>query len=356
MARRTPKTSFDVDHLSFKNELVVKTPFTQRRYTPYTKSNQRTQGLAKTPLPNPPQERPSKTQEPKRRQRSQELSTDKREDISSAIVNRSWRVYRVSPLYCLETDAKSFKAYEKHLNSFIMVETCGAAELQSRVKRKSSFRKFEGDTDEDFGVEIKIMTDEGKENAAKEELIAILCCAGADEINNSAKLKNENLTSLPLCLIKSPVLIMESFLKWLENQFGCKACQQLFSPSDLAWMVSLCAGIGEPTNSVELTYSVPPIIPELDTFFFKMDAKDARTIWNAVHDPKNPYFTNDEANRMLKSMETHFFHHFKVHLNQLQLTTIATSVAYIGQEGRLKILQAPYVCYILQQLSQLANF
>jgi centromere protein L len=354
MASRTPKNVLDFDRSSSKNGQIIKTPLTQRRYTPYTRSNQRTQDLTRTPLPNPQQERPTKTQDqPKNRQRSQQPSNEKTEEISSRIVNRSWRIYRVSPLYCLKTDAKSFKAYEKGLNGFLAVENCGVAELQSRTKRKASFRRLEGDADTDYGVEIKITTDEGKENDAKEELVAILCCAGS--INNNDNNLKEDLTSLPLCLIKSPVLLMESFLQWIENQFGCKASQLLFSPCDLAWMVSLCAGIGEPTTSIELTYTVPAIIPELDTIFFKMDAKDARRIWNVVHDPKKPYFTNDEANRMLKSIEAHFYHHFKIPLNQMQLTTIATSVAYIGQDGRVKILQEPSVCYILQQLSQLAK-
>ncbi len=356
MATKTPETLQDLDRLSLKNELVVKTPLTQRRYTPYRKSNQRTQVLTKTPLPNLRKKRRTETQEPKqssRRQRSQvRRNNDKTEDISSRIVNRTWRVYRVSPLYCFKTDAKSLKVYEKRLNNFLAVETCGAAEVQSRVKKKALFTKLEGDADGDYGVEIKIMTNEGKQDAAKEELVAILCCEGS---NGNTNILNGDLTSLPVCLIKSPVSLKDSFLQWLENQFGCRACPLLFSPTDLAWMVSLCAGIGEPTTSVELTYSVPAVIPELDTIYFKMDAKDARRIWNLVHNPKQPYFTNDEAVRVLKSMETHFYHHFKIHLSQMQLTTVGTSVACIGQEGRLKILQEPYVCYILQQLSQLAN-
>ena len=358
MATRTPETLLNLDRLSLNNEFVVKTPLTQRRYTPYTKSNQRTQVLTKTPLPNLHQKRRAKTQEAKlsvRQQRSHELSNDKTEDISTRIVNKTWRVYRVSPLYSFKTDAKSLKLYEKRLNSFLAVETCGAAEVQSRVKKKALFTKLEGHADGDYGVEIKIMTSEGKENAAKEELVAVLCCGGNVNDEN-LNILNGDLTSLPVCLIKSPVLLKDSFLQWLENQFGCRACLLFFSPTDLAWLASLCAGIGEPTTSVEFTYSVPAVIPGLDTIYFKMDAKDARRIWNLVHDPKQPYFTNDEAVRILKSMETHFYHHFKVHLNQMQLTTVGTSVAYIGQEGRIKILQEPYVCYILQQLSQLANF
>ena len=356
MATQTPDTSQNPDRLSSNKELVVKTPLTQRRYTPYTKSNQRTQVLARTPLPNLDEKLSSKTQDGKhsrRKQRSQEPSNEKGEDISSRIVNKSWRLYRVSPLYRLKMDATSLKSYEKRLNSFLAVETCGTETQNQAPRKKALFTKLSGDTDEDYGLEIKIITNE---NAEKEELVAVLCSCGQDIANNeNIDIINGELTSLPVCLIKSPVALRETFLQWLENQFGCRACPLLLSPTNLAWLGALCIGIGEVTSSVEFTYTVPAIIPELDTIYFKMDAKDARRIWNLVHDPKEPFFTNDEAVKILNAMETHFYHHFKVHLNQMQLTTVGTPIAYIGQEGRIKLFQKPYVYYILQQLSQLAN-
>ena len=359
MATKTPQTLLNLDHLNRNKELVDRTPLTQRRYMPYTKSNQRTQVLTKTPLPNFHKKRTSsKSQEEKRStriQRLQELSNDTTENLSARIVNKTWRVYRVSPLYCFKTDAKSLKVYEKRLNSILAVETCGAAEVRSSVKMKSSFTKLDADSD-DYGVEIKITTNGGKENAGKDELVAVLCCSRNMNNENDANALNADLTSLPVCLIKSTVLLKDTFLQWLENDFGCRACPLLFSPTDLAWLVSLCAGIGEPTTLVELTYAVPPVISGLDTVYFTIDAKDARRIWNLVHDPEQPYFTHDEAKRILNSFETHVYHHFKIHLNQMQLRTVGTSVAYIGQEGRVKILQEDYAHYLLQQLSQLANF
>lgn len=354
MATRTPEDLLNPHSSSLNNKLVVKTPLTQRRYTPYTKSNQRAQGLTKTPLPSIHQRRSQKTQGPKhsnKQQRSVGLSKDTSGDISAIIVNRSWRVYRVSPLYCFKTDEKSLKLYERRLNSFLAVETSGVNFAQSlKTRKKSIFRMLKGDTEGDYGVEIKVMTSEGKENASKEVLCAVLCSLGSVKT-----VLNGNFSSLPVCLIKSSVLLKDLFLQWLENEFGCRACPLLFSPTDLAWLASLCIGIGEPTTSIEFTYSVPAVVPDLDTIDFKIDAKDARRIWNLVHNPKQPIFTNDEAIRILKSLETHFYHHFKVHLNQMQLKTVGTSVAYIGHEGRIKFLQEPYVCYILQQLIELAN-
>ncbi|XP_028397968.1 centromere protein L-like [Dendronephthya gigantea] len=354
MATRAPENFLNSDSLSSKSKLVVKTPLTQRRYTPYTKSNQRGQGVTKTPLPSIHQRRSHTTQGPKhknKQQRSVELSKDTSRDISTIIANKSWRVYRVSPLYCFKTDEKSLKLYERRLNSFLAVETSGITSVPSlNTRKKSTFSIFKGDTEGDYGVEIKLITNEGNENASKEELCAVLCCMGSVKT-----VLKSNLSSLPVCLIKSSVLLKDLFLQWLENEFGCRACPLLFSPTDLAWLASLCIGIGEPTTSIEFTYSVPAVVPDLDTITFKMDAKDARRIWNLVHNPKQPFFTNDEAIRILKSMETHFYHHFKVHLNQMQLKTVGTSVAYIGHEGRIKFFQEPYVCYILQQLIELAN-
>lgn len=354
MATRTPDNHLNFDRLSSNNKLSAKTPITQRRYTPYTKSNLRTQVLNRTPLPSIHQKRRSVTQ--KRQQRFDEVNNEKIGDISSSIANRSWRVYRVTPLFRFKTDAQSLKLYERCLNRFLAAETCVTTEsTPTTAKRKPSLRKLEGDTDGDYGVEMRITRSEGKENASKEELLAVLCCGGGLN-NEGGKTKYPDMVSLPVCLVKSPALLQDLVLQWLENRFGCRACPLLFSPTDLAWMVTLFAGIGEPTSSVELTYKVPAVIEGLDTINFKMDAKDMRRIWNKLHDQKQPYFTNDEAVMILKSMETHFYNHFKIHLNQMQLTTVGTSVAYIGSEGRVKILQESYVCYVLQQLSQLASF
>lgn len=329
-----------------------KIPSNKRRHTPYA-----------TPLPNlRDRNSPSFTHKASKRRRQrlqgeEEAEVLKHDTVASKVVSKTWRVYRISPLYSFQADLKTLKLYERHLNRFLSFDTCSAREMESTAKRKVIISRLQGDKDGDFGVEIKISNSRHKNAFTKEELVAIFFCAGGNlhDMENIDVL-NENFTSLPICLIKSNVLLKETFLNWLEEQFGCRASPFLFSPTDLAWLVTLCAGIGEPTKSVDLTYTVPAFITELNTILVKMDGSDARKIWNLIHNHNQKYFTSEEATKMLKAIETHFYHHFKIHLNQMHLTTVASSVACVRQEGRLKVLQEECVCYILQQLVQLTNF
>ena len=361
--RRTPQK--DILHrLSGNRKSGVQTPLTARRYTPYTKSNQRSKVVSRTPLPSRQQKQRTRDGGPLRKKNGRNESS---EGLSAVIVGKTWKLHRASPFYCLKLDKKSLQNYERRLNAWLLRESDSRNQTKSRIK--TSFRKVDGDSAGEYGVEIKVYSGKGKEDTQKDspDLIAVLCCGRIDEETNrederekqgnvsSAVYGSSEFISLPVVLMKGPVLLKESFLQWLEGQFGCKVSPMLLSPMDLAWLVSLCSGIGEPLHSTELTYHVPAVVPGLDTICFTIAAKDAKLIWDAVHDSTVEFFTNEEALKFLKSLESHFYRHFKIHLDQMQLSTIATSVAFVGKEGRVKILQKNYVCYILQQFVQVSN-
>ena len=73
------------------------------------------------------------------------------------------------------------------------------------------------------------------------------------------------------------------------------------------------SGIGEPTTSVELTYSVPAVIPGFDTIYFKMDAKDARRIVESGAKSKATVFHRRRSGQDFEIDETYFYHHFKIY-------------------------------------------
>ena len=355
--------------LSGDYESDARTPFTVRRYTPYKKSSQHSKHVSRTALPSQQRKPNARNQEHRQPSRKDPDNGRKEhtEGVSYLVVGKTWRIYRASPFYRLKLDRNSFKIYERQLNAWLLMESSNGTEAQ--VKKRTLFRKVEGESDNDYGIEIKVFSNKGKESGKKEaaELIALLCCGRNNQrqtivdqtvgqrIVSMVAYGDTELTSLPICLIKSTVLLREAFLQWLEVQFGCRVSPLLFSPVDLSWLVSLCSGIGEPLHSTELTYSVPPKVPGLQTISFDMAAKDVKKIWDSIHSSRADFFTSEEALKFLKSLESHFYQHFKIHLDQMQLTTIGTSIAYIGREGRVKIFEKDYVCYILQQFVQLAN-
>ena len=73
-----------------------------------------------------------------------------------------------------------------------------------------------------------------------------------------------------------------------------------------------------------------------------------------VHNSDSDIFTEPEAQVFLKAIEVHFYHHFKIDLSAIPLTRVGTSVAFVGSEGRLKILHPDYVQHVLQQVMQTA--
>lgn len=183
-------------------------------------------------------------------------------------------------------------------------------------------------------------------------LTAVLCSVDCRE--DVTRAVCGPFSMLPIMLVKGPLGLTGHLIPWLQTQFDCKIDLAKFSPTCLSWMVAMWAGYTPEKGgrAVELCYSVPKEVEGLSTITMTVDPKSCKTLWDSLHEETNQSFSENEVVTFIKSLETHFYHHFKVNLTAMSLTRIGTSTAYIGSDGRLKIFSADRLHQVLAHVTE----
>ena len=370
------------------NPRSLRTPWPSRRHTPYTKTP-RTGRVSRT-LDKSIDKFGSKASNTKSKDsRSQKLgpvthidsgirlSKGKQTSIYSksrapssrlfeaqSVVNKTWRVYCLSPFFNFEYEERAFKKYGRLLSAHLEAESQREMFVEVGVSNqtlRANFTVVKGITlsESDFdSVEITIKTTTAGRSKITDSpiLVALFCSVGRKDNENADPILKTNFTSLPVCLVKGPAVLARSLVAWFETQFDCRMTFMAFSPAELGWFAALWASVVPPGHSkpVELCYSLPSSVKGLSRITVDIEPKDARHLWRCVHNSDSDIFTEPEAQVFLKAIEVHFYHHFKIDLSAIPLTRVGTSVAFVGSEGRLKILHPDYVQHVLQQVMQTA--
>lgn len=333
--------------------------FLDRRYTPYTKTPKSAR------IPSSPENNRDFDEEESRDLPAESDSTASSEIKS--LVGKTWRVYRVSPLYDFQYTTASFKTYAKSLSAFLEAET-QVGNMAVELLTDSASGKFRVEFNlmkeltisesDSPAVKITIFSKQTGRQPTNDSpiLTALFCSLGNDSSKDARPLTRRKFTFLPVCLVRGPAVLSRCFVSGLEAMFDCKISPMNFSSMDFAWFVSLWAGVAlkEYSRPVELCYSLPASIKGLSRILYNIRAKDAKAIWNCVHENNSPLFTEKESDMFMKALETHFYHHFKVDLSRVALSRIGTSIVLVGSKGRLKLLHPKYVKHILQQITQSA--
>ncbi|XP_072015052.1 centromere protein L-like [Amphiura filiformis] len=318
-----------------------------RRYTPYSKTprsrklNTRMGRIERTPV----------------------VGGDSETDLKK-LVNKTWHVYQVTPLADFKQDAASLRKYSKHLSAFLQAESQKGigVDVENIVGDRAVFSLMQGlasspDDSEavELVVKVKSQANVGAASSTRETLHAILCSVGAD-INRKETL-HDSLAMLPVLIMKGTVAVSTCVIKWLESQFDCHIKRMTFNQMKLAWIIPIWAGAGleDVSKPIELQYTVPKDIEGLNTITLTVEHQDAQTLWESVHDGSSNEVSGEEIAAFIKSLEAHFFYHFKIHLEGMSLTRIGTPLAFMGCEGRIKIFQGSGVIQILQYLTELAT-
>lgn len=319
-----------------------------RRHTPYTKTpksrklNNKKGRLERTPV----------------------LASDAGGVDLHNLVNKTWHVYQVTPLSEFKQDAANLKKYSRHLSAFLQAESQKGigVDVENEIGDRAVFSLLKGLTsspDDSEAVELTVkVKSQGNSTSVNNRvtLHAILCSVDAD-INSNVTL-DHSLLSLPVLIMKGTVAVSSCVIRWLESQFDCRIRRMTFNPMSLAWIVSMWAGVTTEYGDkpVELQYTVPHDIEGLSRITLTIEQQDAQNLWQSIHDDASgDEFTGEEVAAFIKSLEAHFFHHFKIHLAGMPLTTVGTPLAYVGHQGKLKILQEEGIIPVLQHMTQLAT-
>ena len=280
------------------------------------------------------------------------------------IIGKTLRVYQASPLY--DFDASSVTTYAEQISGFLQLETdkqllVGAnGEIKNR-KYKTDIFVFKDITAEDTKLSaVKVTVNNFTENTSTKvkstsnPILTMMMCSVEKEASEDTRLQSQ-FTFLPVCLIKGPADLCRSLIQWFEQKFDCRITPMTFSSTDLCWYFSLWAGMSSAGKStpIELCYDASTVTG-LNRILFSIEEKDAKEIWENIHDKNSFIFTEEESLTFLKALETHFYHHFKINLEGLSVTRVRTAIACIASEGKLKLVHSLYVDHILEQLTQTA--
>ncbi|XP_041375663.1 centromere protein L-like [Gigantopelta aegis] len=287
--------------------------------------------------------------------RQEEARLDHSEDI---IVNKTWKLYRLSPLYKFSHKASDLRRYGTCLASFIAIERAKGFDFESDKVDKAIFNMNKGIKVSSVDPEAIQIVISGKSKPESESstvlLTAVLC--GVDMEENPINENSDNFTFYPIMLMKSAVKLSQFFITWMERQFDCRITPFKLSPHQLSWMVAMWSGLAsDSTNKpIKLVYSVPPEVEGLKQITYSIDPHDCKELWESIHDKSKTMFTEEEVSKFMSSIETHFFNCFFIRISAMPLTSTGTPVAYCDGSGKIKIFSHKHVTAVLRYLTELS--
>lgn len=282
------------------------------------------------------------------------------------LINKTWHAHHVSPLFGYSQEPSSLRRYARHLSSHLQAESQKSIGVLVEENSSSKYAVFTPHPDlfPDSDMPALELTIYGSKSQAtsgdaRPSWMGIFCPSSSPLVEADSR----HFTSMPLLLVKGAAATTQSVLHWIEVQFDCCIKKLTFNPMALSWMVSMWAeslpdqkkGGADKKCGVELVYHLPKCITGLSKVTLTIDSRDAKALWESVHDERSNEAREEEVFAFMKALEEHFHSCFKIHLAALHLKTIGTAAAYVGAEGRVKILSLGEAHGVIQHLLELAE-
>lgn len=277
------------------------------------------------------------------------------------LTNKSWKLFKVTPMYKFSTDAADLKRYSSRLSAHIEAERQKGLFVDNSTSSKayiSLYRGLKVSAADKEAVQILIKGRNRRGYGDETVLLTSLLCSVEMEQNPiQSKLRNK-FAYFPVLMIRGLMAVTDGLINWLQSHFDCVITPILFSAQDLAWMVALWSGTTtnpvQKSKPVELLYKTPSECNGIDKVTFTVEATDVKDLWDRIHDDKGTEFSSEEVTMFINSLESHFHSLFRVKLSALQLFSVGCSLCYIGDSGRLKIYSTDHVLWILRYLTELS--
>ncbi|KAL3859577.1 hypothetical protein ACJMK2_009793 [Sinanodonta woodiana] len=287
---------------------------------------------------------------------SRSVSGEEEENIK-ALLNKTWHVFGLSPLYNFERKSSAFQRYSKSLSSALEAESHKGCFVDNDIPGNVDIGGVRGLTvnigDQNaVGIFVK-----GKNRKAEDAMVytALLCCVNL-QFSPIPKDLETFFKYFPIMLARGPVAIMDTVNEWLESQFDCRVTRLKFSSNDLLWMTSLWSAYTPVPKSrpLELVYAVPQECKGLSKITYTMAAVDAKRLLDAVHPVDSDELTEEEVQAFFDALEGHFCYIFHVKLGTMCLRTVGNSIAYVSTDGKIKLFSMDFVFNVLAHLTQLS--
>ncbi|KAL4234736.1 hypothetical protein ACF0H5_006378 [Mactra antiquata] len=255
------------------------------------------------------------------------------------LVGKVWHVFNLTPLYNFKENKSDLQHYSRTLSSHIAAECKRGVFVDTSEPGDATVALFSGldvAADDHKAVLIEIRGKARNKNEDKVISQAVLFSTDLEYNPLKAEIKEE-FTYFACMLIRGPESVSQTLQNWIEVQFDCKVVKQTFTSHELAFMAAMFTGFSEVHKPLELVYKVPKEIEGLSHIDYSTNASDCVRLWNKIRGTDSEIFTTEEANKFITGLESHFFEIYSIKLNAMQLLTIGTSIAFVGQDGRLKV-------------------
>ncbi|KAI7823623.1 kinetochore complex Sim4 subunit Fta1-domain-containing protein [Gamsiella multidivaricata] len=164
------------------------------------------------------------------------------------------------------------------------------------------------------------------------------CAVLLDQQPGHNQSSNSAFANFNLVLIKSPVVIGQLVIQWLERRFDCRICRLLLQPYELRKIVdtSLDAMYNHVqgrddrrTRAIELHYVFPESVDSLKSISISLLPEEARQLLVSREEGSNAGF--------LDGVEAHCSDSMQIDFGRLTLTRAGCSAWYLASEGKAKI-------------------
>jgi hypothetical protein len=187
--------------------------------------------------------------------------------LSSVLMCKSWRLYRVSPLWQFETSSSRLSSYSQQLSRHLLAAPSleanystasitplprfgldGSTAIKITVQHKSSRqgvceRERGGVEREGGGALACSINGLMYFSLDSSEAVLILC-----RVKPSRLPLGDGFTSMPLLLSQGPLRLTEPALKWLGASFDCLISPSLLKQDDLLLLAGHYANTGTTKN------------------------------------------------------------------------------------------------------------
>jgi len=337
------------------------------------------------------------------------MSDEDRNVAAEVIWNKSWRLYKSSPMFNLSLHRVALDGYASNLalqiNSQLSKTSFtssnndeeGGEESQPVKLSKASLevvRGFALEKDEPEAILLTIFyqskassSSSAASKADKKEpnFVALLCSVGSPQVLGVNRTKI--MAHRPLILTKGPIRLTNLVNAWFETNFDCKISIFRFQPLELSWMAaqwSVSVSSSDNNNNIgnnsadnqdenddatealgnkpfEFVYSFPDSINDLNYLTLTINPHTIQDLWKGIRkaskskDDKEALF-GDHGNAIMEAIEYHFGQVFHINLSSLCLIKIGTPVSYVSNDGRVKFFSghSSHTLHVLQHLTSLA--
>jgi len=266
------------------------------------------------------------------------------------VLDKTWTVFRLSPLYQFTTATHTLQEYSSSLANH-MASECASGHTE--MVRANIFLYEDADDVECVGIAASL------DKAGKSIGVVVVLCRSdlSPPISTSSHAHKRSrtvanmFTSYPVILCKGPSYLVTPIHTWLERKFDSRVSPLCIAPHMMIALATKWASAEAPIpRSLVLTFGPPHSVPTLSNITLELSMDSLEALRKACIKPNSTKDNSTLGDNISKDVDStllfdavlsHFEYHTHVTFKALPLVRAGTPTAFVGNDGKLKIFSAP---------------